>query len=180
MASLPIDVQCSHTVPDRGESARRMALVLGITTAVMGAEAVGGWLAHSLALLADAGHMLADVAALGLALFVARVAQRPATAARSFGLLRLEILAALINGAVLIVIAIGIGVEAWRRVQAPPHIDAALLLGVASIGLVANLASARILHHGHDHSLNQRGAYLHVLSDVLGSLGAIAAGAIVL
>src|SRR3989475_12329074 len=92
MASLPIDVQCSHTAPDRGESARRMALVLGITTAVMGAEAVGGWLAHSLALLADAGHMLADVAALGLALFVARGAPRPATPERSYRLQRLEIL----------------------------------------------------------------------------------------
>ena len=180
MTALPADAHCTHRAPLRVEGERRLTLVLGLSAAVMVLEAVGGWLAHSLALLADAGHMLADVAALGLALFVARVAQRPATAERSFGLLRLEILAALINGAVLIVIAIGIGVEAWRRVQAPPHIDAALLLGVASIGLVANLAGARILHQGHDHSLNQRGAYLHVLSDVLGSLGAIAAGAIVL
>src|SRR5438094_87704 len=144
-ATVPLEVQCTHRAPLREESRRRMKIVLAITTVVMVLEAVGGWLAHSLALLADAGHMLADVAALGLALFVARVAQRPATAERSFGLLRLEILAALINGAVLIVIAIGIGVEAWRRVQAPPHIDAALLLGVASIGLVANLAGARIL-----------------------------------
>src|SRR3989442_15887103 len=119
MASLPIDVQCSHTAPDRGESARRMALVLGITTAVMGAEAVGGWLAHSLALLADAGHMLADVGALGLALFVARVAQRPATPERSYGLLRLEILAALVNGAPLIAIAGGIGIEGLPPLPAP-------------------------------------------------------------
>jgi len=180
MAALPIDVQCSHTVPARGESARRMALVLGITTVVLAAEAVGGWLAHSLALLADAGHMLADVAALGLAVFVARVAQRPATPERSYGLQRLEILAALVNGAMLIAIAAGIGIEAWRRFHNPPAVRAGLLIAVAAAGLAANLVSARILHHGHDHSLNQRAAYLHVLSDALGALGAIVAGAIIL
>jgi cobalt-zinc-cadmium efflux system protein len=157
-----------------------MGWVLGITATVMVAEAVGAWASHSLALLADAGHMLADVAALGLAVVVARVAQRPATAERTFGLLRLEIFAAFINGAVLLVIAVGIGVEAFRRLAQPPGIRAGILLGVAGVGLVANLVSARILHHGHDHSLNQRGAYLHVLSDVLGSLGAIAAGLVVL
>ncbi|OLC07667.1 MAG: hypothetical protein AUH42_03145 [Gemmatimonadetes bacterium 13_1_40CM_70_11] len=180
MASLPIDVQCSHTAPARGESARRMALVLGITAIVMGAEAVGGWLSRSLALLADAGHMLADVAALGLALFVARMAQRRATPERSYGLQRLEILAALVNGAALIAIAMGIGIEAWRRFHHPPAVHASLLIGVAAAGLAANLASVRILHHGHDHSLNQRGAYLHVVSDALGALGAIAAGVIIL
>src|SRR5438128_105232 len=172
MASLPIDVQCSHTAPARGEGARRMTLVLGITAIVMGAEALGGWLAHSLALLADAGHMLADLGALGLALFVARMAQRPATPERSYGLQRLEILAALVNGAALIAIAAGIGIEAWRRFNHPPAVHASLLIGVAAAGLVANLASVRILHHGHDHSLNQRGAYLHVVSDALGGLGA--------
>lgn len=180
MASLPVDVQCAHTAPARGESARRMAVVLGITAVVMVAEAVGGWLAHSLALLADAGHMLADVAALGMALVVVRLAQRPATPERSFGLLRLEILAALVNGAALIAIAVGIGVEAWHRLQQPTAVHAGLLLGVATVGLAANVVGMRILHHGHDHSLNQRAAYLHVLSDALGSLGAIAAGAVIL
>ncbi|HWZ29261.1 MAG TPA: cation diffusion facilitator family transporter [Gemmatimonadales bacterium] len=178
--ALPVDATCVHQAPDRHESARRMGWVLGITATVMVAEAVGAWASHSLALLADAGHMLADVAALGLAVVVARVAQRPATAERTFGLLRLEIFAAFINGAVLLVIAVGIGVEAFRRLAQPPGIRAGILLGVAGVGLVANLVSARILHHGHDHSLNQRGAYLHVLSDVLGSLGAIAAGLVVL
>jgi len=176
---LPVPAQCVHRAPLRAESRRRLALALGITATVMIAEAVGGWLAGSLALLADAGHMLADAAALGLALFVARVAQRPATPERSFGLLRLEILAALVNGALLIAIAIGIGIEAWHRLKAPPLVDGPLLLGVAGIGLVANLISLRILHHGHEHSLNQRGAYLHVLGDLLGSVGALAAGAIV-
>jgi len=171
--------QCVHRAPLRAEARRRLALALGITATVMVAEAVGGWFAGSLALLADAGHMLADAAALGLALFVARVAQRPATPERSFGLLRLEILAALVNGALLIAIAIGIGVEAWHRLKAPSTVDGPLLLGIAGVGLVANLVSLRILHHGHEHSLNQRGAYLHVLGDLLGSVGALAAGGIV-
>jgi cobalt-zinc-cadmium efflux system protein len=176
---LPAPAQCVHRAPLRAESRRRLALALGITAAVMVAEALGGWFAGSLALLADAGHMLADTAALGLALFVARVAQRPATPERSFGLLRLEILAALVNGALLIAIAIGIGIEAWHRLRTPPPVDGPLLLGVAGVGLVANLVTLRILHHGHEHSLNQRGAYLHVLGDLLGSVGALAAGALV-
>jgi len=176
---LPAPAQCVHRAPLRAESRRRLAIALGITATVMVAEVVGGWLAGSLALLADAGHMLADAAALGLALFVARVAQRPATPERSFGLLRLEILAALVNGALLIAIAIGIGVEAWHRLKAPAGVNGPLLLGIAGVGLVANLVSLRILHHGHEHSLNQRGAYLHVLGDLLGSVGALAAGGIV-
>ena len=176
---LPAPAQCVHRAPLRAESRRRLAIALGITATVMVAEVVGGGLAGSLALLADAGHMLADAAALGLALFVARVAQRPATPERSFGLLRLEILAALVNGALLIAIAIGIGVEAWHRLKAPATVNGPLLLVIAGVGLVANLVSLRILHHGHEHSLNQRGAYLHVLGDLLGSVGALAAGGIV-
>lgn len=156
----------------------RAALLLAIGVTV--AEALGGWFSHSLALLADAGHMLADVGALGLALFVARVAQRPATPERSYGLLRLEILAALVNGAALVAIAVGIGIEALRRLEAPSEVHGALLLGVAAVGLAANVVGVMILHHGHDHSLNQRGAYLHMLSDLLGSIGAVVAGLLVL
>jgi cobalt-zinc-cadmium efflux system protein len=156
-----------------------MSLVLGITAAVMVAEAVGGWLAGSLALLADAGHMLADVSAIGLALLVSHLAERPATSQRSYGLLRLEILAALVNGAVLIAIAVGIGVEAVRRLGTAPPVDGGLLLGVAAVGLVANAAGVAILHRGHAHSLNQRGAYLHVMSDLLGSVGALTAGVVI-
>jgi cobalt-zinc-cadmium efflux system protein len=180
VTSLPLEAHCVHRAPLRPESRRRLALALAITALVMVAEVVGGWIAGSLALLADAGHMLADGAALGLALFAAHVAQRPATAQRSFGLLRLEILAALANGALLIAIAVGIGIEAWRRLRAPTAVNAELLLGVAGLGLVANLVAVTLLHRGHQHSLNQRGAYLHVLGDLLGSVGALAAGAIVL
>ena len=157
-----------------------MKIVLAITAAVMVAEAAGGWLAHSLALLADAGHMLADVAALGLALVVTALAQRPVTAERTFGLLRLEILAALLNGAALIVIALGVGVEAYRRVRSPGDVQGTLLLIVAGVGLAANAMGTAILHRGHDHSLNQRAAYLHIASDLLGSVGAVLAGAIIL
>ena len=120
--TLPLDVQCAHRAPERSESRRRLTLVLALTSTVMVVEAVGGWVAHSLALLADAGHMLADVAALGLALVVVHMAQRPATPERSYGLVRLEILAALVNGAVLIAIALGIGAEAVRRLRAPPEV----------------------------------------------------------
>jgi cobalt-zinc-cadmium efflux system protein len=157
-----------------------MALALGVTAVVMVVEVVGGLLANSLALLADAGHMLADVAALVIALGVAYLAQRPATAERSYGLARLEILAALVNGALLLTIAIGIAFEAVQRLQAPRPMDAPLLMGVGGIGLAANIVAAVILHRGHRHSLNQRGAYLHVLGDLAGSVGVIAAGAIVL
>ncbi|HXM38305.1 MAG TPA: cation diffusion facilitator family transporter [Gemmatimonadales bacterium] len=177
---LPVEAHCTYRAPLNVDTRRRLTLALGITAIVMVVEFVGGWLAGSLALLADAGHMLADAAALAVALLAAWVAQRPATAQRSFGFMRLEILAALVNGAVLFAIAILIGVEAWHRLRAPPSVNGGLLLVVASVGLVANLAAVAVLHRGHQHSLNQRGAYLHVLGDLLGSVGALAAGAIVL
>jgi len=143
-------------------------------------ELIGGWLSGSLALLADAAHMLADVAALGLALVAAWIAQRPATPERSFGFMRLEILAALINGALLFAIAVGIGVEAWHRLRVPQIVNGPLLLAVAAVGFFANLAAVVVLHRGHEHSLNQRGAYLHVLGDLLGSVGALIAGLILI
>jgi cobalt-zinc-cadmium efflux system protein len=177
---LPADAHCTYRAPLNVDSRRRLTVAFAITFVVMVVELVGGWLAGSLALLADAGHMLADAAALAIALFAAWIAQRPATPQRSFGFMRIEILAALLNGAILIVIAIGIGLEAWRRLQVPAPVDGGLLLGVASVGLIANVAAVAILHRGHDHSLNQRGAYLHVLGDLLGSIGALVAGALVL
>jgi len=177
---LPADAHCTYRAPINVETRRRLTLALAITAIVMLVELIGGWLAGSLALLADAAHMLADVAALGLALVAAWIAQRPATPERSFGFMRLEILAALINGAVLFAIAIGIGVEAWHRLRVPQLVNGPLLLGVAAIGFVANLAAVVVLHRGHEHSLNQRGAYLHVLGDLFGSVGALIAGVVVL
>ncbi len=177
---LPAEAHCTYRAPINVETRRRLTLALAITAIVLLVELIGGWLAGSLALLADAAHMLADVAALGLALVAAWIAQRPATPERSFGFMRLEILAALINGAVLFAIAIGIGVEAWHRLRVPQLVNGPLLLGVAAIGFVANLAAVVVLHRGHEHSLNQRGAYLHVLGDLFGSVGALIAGVVVL
>jgi len=177
---LPAEAHCTYRAPLNSDTRRRLLLAFAITLLVMVVELVGSSLSGSLALLADAGHMLADAAALAVALFAAWIAQRPATAQRSFGFMRLEVFAALVNGAVLIVIAIGIAVEAWRRLHAPPAVNGALLIGVAAVGLLANVAAVAILHRGHEHSLNQRGAYLHVMGDLLGSIGALAAGAIVL
>jgi cobalt-zinc-cadmium efflux system protein len=157
-----------------------MAVALALTAVVMVVELVGGVIAGSLALIADAGHMLADVAALGIAVLVAYLVRRPATPQRSFGLLRLEILAALVNGALLIAIAVGITIEALDRLRTPIDMNAPLLMGVGALGLTANIVAAAILHRGHEHSLNQRGAYFHVLSDLLGSIGVIVAGAVVL
>src|SRR5438309_3373396 len=175
-AALPLDVQCTHRAPLRAEGRRRMAAVLGITAVVMLAEAVGGWVAHSLALLADAGHMLADVGALGLSLGVAYVAHRPATAERTFGLLRLEILAALVNGAALLAVSIGVAIEALHRLQDRTPVRAGLLVGIAGLGLVANLAGAAILRPGLPPTIPARGAYFHVPGDAPASSAALRAG----
>jgi len=154
--------------------------VLLVTAVFMVVEFVAGWVANSLALLADAGHMFTDVAAIVLALFAAWVARRPATPDKTFGYLRYEILAALVNGAALLVLAGGIVWDAVRRLGAPPDVDARLLTGVAVVGLLVNLYAARVLHAGHTESLNIRGAYLHVLGDLLGSVGAVLAGVVIL
>jgi cobalt-zinc-cadmium efflux system protein len=155
-------------------------LVLIITSLFMIAEVVGGLLSGSLALLADSGHMFTDVAALALSLFAMRMAQRPPNTKRTFGYVRLEILAALVNGATLLLIAGVIVLEAWQRLRDPVAIDGTIMLGVATLGLGVNIIGASLLHsHAHDN-LNVRGAYLHVLGDLLGSVGAMAAGVIVL
>jgi len=142
----------------------------------MGAEVAGGVIANSLALLADAGHMLSDAAALALALFAMWIAQRPATPRRTYGYYRLEVLAALVNGAALLAISVGVAWEAWRRLADPPEVQGGVLMGVAVGGLLVNLASLWILRGGKDESLNLRGAWLHVLGDALGSVGAVLAG----
>ncbi len=171
---------CTHRgTPLRGQ-AHTLRVVLGITAGFMVVEFVAGWIANSLALIADAGHMLTDAGAVGLALFAAWIAQRPATPERTFGYLRLEILAALINGAVLFLLAGWIVWDAARRVASPPVVDPWVLFGVASVGLVVNIVAALLLHRGHRHSLNMRGAYLHVLGDLLGSVGAMSAGVVIL
>src|SRR5262245_35752647 len=143
-------------------------------------ELAGGWLTNSLALLTDAAHMLTDVGALALTLFALWIAGRPASERKTFGYYRAEILAALVNGVVLCVLVLGIILEAWRRLQDPPPVRAGAMLAIAVGGLVVNLFVAHRLREHQGRSLNMRGAYLHVISDLLGSLGAILAGAVIM
>jgi len=172
------DLHCVHR-PERPESRRALAWVLVITLGFAAVEVAGGLLSGALVLLADAAHMLTDAAAVGLSLFAAWIARRPVTLNKTYGYYRLEILAALVNGALLIALTVAIVLEAVRRLQAPEAIRPGILLGVATAGLLANLAGVAILHRAKGENLNVRGAYLHVLSDLLGSLAAIGAGIIV-
>lgn len=165
---------------NRAEVSRRLVVVLVLTAIFTVAEVVGGVLSNSLALLADAGHMFTDVAALGLSVFAMHLARRPPTRRRTYGYARFEILAALLNGATLLLIAGLIVVEAWDRMRAPVEIDAPVMLGVAVVGLAVNVIGAVLLHSHAHHNLNVRGAYLHVLGDLLGSVGTITAGLLVL
>jgi len=157
----------------------RLGWTLGLVAAYMVAEAVGGWLTCSLALLADAGHMLSDAAALGLSMFAMTMARRPRTSRRTYGYHRMEILAALANGAALVAISILVLIEAVQRFSHPQTVDAPGMMGIAVGGLLVNLAALAILHSGRDENLNLRGAWLHVLTDALGSVQAIAAGALI-
>ena len=166
--------------PARPESARALGWALGLTLVIAVAEFFGGFFAHSLALLADAGHMVTDAGALALSLFVLWIAQRPATAEKSFGYYRLEILAALFNGALLIGITVWIAVAALGRLHQPQPIRSGLMLAVAAIGLAANLWAVRMLHQARHENLNTKAAYLHILGDTLGSVGAIAAAGVIL
>jgi cobalt-zinc-cadmium efflux system protein len=138
-------------------------------------EVIGGLLSNSIALLADAGHMLTDVAALGLALFVAWFSRHPGTPQKTYGYLRWEILAAFVNGATLLLISAWILWTAVLRLRHPEQVESGLMLIVAAAGLVVNVIAARILYASSSHSLNARGAYLHVLGDLLASVGTIAA-----
>ncbi|MDP2957049.1 MAG: cation diffusion facilitator family transporter [Longimicrobiales bacterium] len=170
----------AHGPMHRGAERRRLLWVLAITGAFMVAEVVGGLLAGSLALLADAGHMFTDAGSLALSLLAMRMAQRPPSPEKTFGYVRMEILAALVNGATLLFIAVLIVAEAWDRWRDPVSVDAPVMLVVAGLGLVVNIVGALLLHaHAHDN-LNVRGAYLHVLGDLLGSVGAIGAGLVIL
>lgn len=164
----------------REGNATALKWAFGITVVILVAEAVGGWLTNSLALLSDAGHMLSDAASLGLSLMAMHFAKRPASSSKSYGYRRLEILAALANGVALFVIAVAISWEAAHRMVAPPPIASLPMMGIAGVGLLANLASAWVLLHQGDvtDNLNLRSAYLHVLGDALGSVGAILAGAL--
>src|SRR6185295_10920181 len=169
-----------HSHSAAGKNKRRLAIVLALTSVYLLAEFVGGLLTHSLALLADAGHMLTDVAGLALALFAIRFAERPATPERTYGYYRIEILAALVNGVVLIGIAFYILFEAYQRFRNPPAVQSGAMLAIASVGLVVNALGIYLLHAASAESLNMRAAYFEVYYDMLASVGVIVAGVIML
>ncbi len=170
----------AHEHERRSGDRRVLAGAFVLIAGFMGVEIVVGIVSDSLAVLADAGHMLSDAASLALALGAVWLAARPATTQRSFGYRRAEILAALANGVALVAIAIWIFVEAARRLQSPPEVLGGWVLAVGCIGLGVNLAAAWILSHKGSGSLNMRGALLHVVADALGSVGVIVAGAIII
>jgi cobalt-zinc-cadmium efflux system protein len=164
----------------RGADARALGVVLVLTALFAVAEVVGGLVSGSLALLADAGHMLSDAMSLVLALGAIWLARRPATARLSFGFRRAEILAALANGVALVAIAIWIWVEAAGRLADPPGVEGTPTLAIALAGLVVNIMGAAVLMRSGGDSLNVRAALMHVLGDLLGSLGVIVAAAIII
>ena len=157
----------------------RLKAVLALTAVYLVAEVVGGILTHSLALLADAGHMLTDVGGIGLALGAIHFAQRPATPERTYGFHRVEILAALVNAVVLVGISVLVLYEAYGRFRNPPDVASGPMLVVAVVGLLVNIVSAVLLHGDSESSLNMKGAYFEVLSDALTSIGVIVAAIVI-
>jgi cobalt-zinc-cadmium efflux system protein len=165
---------------ERQTETRRLLWALAISAVYFFAELVAGFATNSLALLSDAGHMLSDIGAMALSLFAFRMARRPATHQSTYGFHRVEILAALFNGLTLWLIVGVIFAAAYNRFAQPPMVESFGMMIVAFFGLLVNIAAAAILHGGHRHNLNLRGAFLHVISDAVGSVGAIAAGVIML
>ena len=159
---------------------KRLILALFITAIWFLIELAGGIYSNSLALLADAAHMLTDLAALGLSLFALKISSRPATHEKTYGYLRAEILAAFANGIFLVLIGIYILYESYQRLWAPPEVKSLPMLVIATTGLVANIVTAGLLFGSRHESLNLRGAFLHVLGDTLGSVGAITAGVLIM
>lgn len=159
---------------------RRLFIALVIAASIAIGELVGGVVSNSLALIGDAGHMFTDVGALSISLIALRLAQKPATAERTFGLLRAEIIAALANGAILFFVAVFVIFEGIGRLGSNPEVDAGIVLPVAAVGLAANLIGAVILREHASHSLNVRGAFYHMLSDAASSVAVIASSVFIL
>jgi len=169
----------AHIHDVRALSRKKLWIALAVNAVFLMLEVAGGLMTNSLALLADAGHMLTDVAALVLAIFVSRLAERPATPQKTYGLLRAEVLGALANGAALVLIVGVIFWEAWRRIGSVQEIHAPGMLIIAVLGLFANAASAWVLFGSRDINVNIKGAFLHMVADALGSVGAITAGVVI-
>src|SRR3954469_12869707 len=165
--------------PERSGEQRRLAFALAVAALAMVAEAVGGWMSNSLALLSDAGHMMADAAAIGLSLFALRIGARPADAKRTYGYYRLEILAALVNGALLLLIAAGIAIEAWQRLRHPEAVQVRTVVLLACFGIALNAAGMWITHTGEHGSMNLRSTFLHLAGDLLNSVGVLVSAVLI-
>lgn len=177
-ATLLLTMGHDRGIDDGPRNRWRMVIVLALSSTYLVAEVVGGVLTGSLALLADAGHMLTDVAGVGLALFAMTLSERPATPERTYGYYRAEILAALANGVILVGISGYVLYEAYRRFRDPPEVASSSMLVVASVGLVVNVVGLLVLREGSQKSLNMKGAYFEVVSDALTSVAVIIAGLI--
>jgi len=174
---------CENSSPPGAEARRdatsRLRITLVLAASYLVAEAVGGWLTNSLALLADAGHMLSDVAALGISLAALQAAALPPTSSRTYGYHRAEALAALVNAVTLCVVAIGISWEAVQRLGHPPDVLGPVAFLIATGGLLVNVAGLAVLRDHHHHGVAVRSAWLHLMGDALGSLGAMASAAVI-
>jgi len=166
-------------VPARAGEQRRLVVTLLVTVVAMVAEAVGGWYANSLALLSDAGHLMADVGAIALSLFALRIAAKPADSKRTYGYHRLEILAALVNGALLFAIAAGIAIEGFHRLRNPEPIQVRTVAVLACLGIVLNAVGMWITHTGAQASMNLRSTFLHLAGDLLNSVGVLVSAAVI-
>jgi cobalt-zinc-cadmium efflux system protein len=169
-----------HFHGDRADDRRALAIALALTATYTVAEVVGGLLTGSLALLADAGHMLSDNVSIVLALFAVWIAAKPPTPERTFGFKRVEILAALANGAALVIVSLWIFYEAYQRFQDPPDVLGGWMLAIAIVGLFVNVGAAAVLSGSRGGSLNLEAAFRHVLADLLGSAGVITAALVIL
>lgn len=167
-----------HNTDIKGSNGLLIALI--ITIVIMFAEVAGGILSNSLALLGDAGHMFTDVFSLALSLFAVTMAKRPSTSTKTYGYHRMEVMAALTNGALLIIISLAIFYEAYKRFSSPPEIQGPIMLIIASIGLIANIAGIYVLKGTHTDNLNIRSAFLHIVGDTLSSIGVIIGGILII
>jgi len=169
----------SHISDLANQTTKRLALSLGLTAAFVVVEVSAGIFGNSLALLTDAAHNFTDVIALGLSWYALKIAAKPAHAGKTFGYHRVGILVALINSTTLILIALGIFYEAWKRFLAPPEVDSTLLIGVGALAFLINGVTAWLVKDGSEHDLNLRSAFLHLMGDVMSTLGAVIAGVII-
>jgi cobalt-zinc-cadmium efflux system protein len=166
-------------IPKNQQAVQRLALSLGLTAIFVVIEATAGWWANSLALLTDAAHNFTDVLALGLSWFAMWLTTQPARAGRTYGHQRAGILAALVNSTTLAIISIGVFYEAYKRFVSPPEVQANILVSVGFLAFLVNAVTAWLVHKGSDHDLNLRSAFVHLMGDVLSTIGAVIAGVVI-